>query len=100
MRIDPCNSWCAPDNAGICRYCGWPKDRTEMGLQLYDVHTDQTREATQEDIEGLQAMANAYGALRAAVADTHARLLTQIEDIKRRHTPLLVEVPDPVVPGA
>ena len=69
-----------------------------MGLQLYDVQTDTTREATQEDLDGLQAMAGAYGALRAAVADTHARLLIQIDDIKRRHTPLLVEVPQ--VPGA
>lgn len=71
-----------------------------MALTLFDIKTDTTREATQADLDALEAMAQAYGSLRTAVADTHARLLTQIEDIKRRHQPVIDDNPAPVVAGA
>ena len=89
MRPEPCLSWCAPDALGNCRYCGWPRDRSLMPVTMYDATLDRTREVTQQDVDALLAVQQAYGALRTAMAHAHARLLNQRDDILRRGTPVV-----------
>jgi hypothetical protein len=55
-----------------------------MPLKLYDIEIDDTREPTQEDIDRLTAVQQAYGKLRAFMAQTHAELLVEIERARRR----------------
>jgi len=55
-----------------------------MGLVIYDIETDQTREVTQADIDRLTAVASAYGRLRVEVERVHAALLAEIKAIKGR----------------
>ncbi len=64
-----------------------------MALKLYDIEIDDTREPTQEDIDRLTAVQQAYGKLRALVAQTHAEMLVEIERFRRRHR-AVVDVPD------
>ena len=67
-----------------------------MALKLYDIEIDDTREPTQEDIDRLTAVQQAYGKLRALVAQTHAEMLVEIERFRRRHR-AVVDVPDKVI---
>lgn len=55
-----------------------------MALKIYDVQNDEMREATQADIDALMAVQQAYGKLRTAVAQTHAVLMLDIAEIKRK----------------
>lgn len=55
-----------------------------MALSIYDIGIDATREATQADIDMLMAVSNAYGRLRAAVADTHAELVHTIAGLRSK----------------
>ena len=64
-----------------------------MGLKIYDVELDEHREATQADIDMLTAAAQAYGKLRAFVAQTQGELMAEIERVKARGRPV-VDVPD------
>ncbi len=64
-----------------------------MGLTLYDIEIDATREVTQADIDALTAVQQAYGKLRAFAAQTHAELMAEIARVKQRGKPV-VNVPD------
>lgn len=56
-----------------------------MGLRLYDVTTDETRDATQHDLDVLMVAQQAYGKLRQAVAETHAWVLDEIAALNERN---------------
>ena len=64
-----------------------------MPLTIYDVTIDDTREATQADIDMLTAVQQAYGRLRTAMQQTHAELMMEVGRVKQRGKPL-VEVGD------
>lgn len=55
-----------------------------MTLRIYDINIDETRDATQDDIDTLMAVNNAYGRLRTAVADVHTEVLAAVKDIKNK----------------
>lgn len=56
-------------------------------LWIYDASLDEVREATQKDIAALQTVANAYGQLKAHVANlTDATEL--VRQWERSHNPL------------
>ena len=55
-----------------------------MALQIYDVELDKNREATQADIDALQAAANAYAALRRHVAEVHENLMLNVAQLRQR----------------
>lgn len=59
-----------------------------MTLKIYDVRNDETREVTQEDIDRLAAVSQAYGRLRTTMADAHAVLMQQLDLIGQRGKPL------------
>ena len=64
-----------------------------MTVTMYDVTKDETREVTQQDVDLLQAVSQAYGKLRQAAAQAHIELLAEIDRVKLRGQPV-VEVPD------
>lgn len=64
-----------------------------MPVTIYDVSIDATREVTQEDIDMLTATAQAYGRLRAAVAEIEAVRMSLVQEVLRRGKPV-IEVPD------
>ena len=84
MRPEPCNSWCVPDARGNCRYCGWPKDRSNMTVTFYDVKIDEHRDATQVDLDCYAATAKAYGKLRRAVETIQAELIAEVKTIRSK----------------
>lgn len=79
-RPDRCNSWCMPDRKGVCKFCGWIKRTADMPLELYDITIDQRREVTQEDIDRLCLIEQAYGKIRHELKGIHNDLL---EDLTR-----------------
>lgn len=54
------------------------------GLRIYDVNTDAYRDATQADIDQLQAVANAYGRLRNRINEDHAVLQNELKAIRSK----------------
>lgn len=55
-----------------------------MPLTIFDIRIDGTREVTQGDIDRLVIAEQAYGRLRAALAETHAWVRSQIAEIDAR----------------
>lgn len=53
-------------------------------LRIYDVHTDEYRDATQVDLDQMQAVVNAYWRLRASIAQDHEQLQRELREIKSR----------------
>lgn len=53
-------------------------------FRIYDITKDDYREATQVDLDCLQAVANAYGRLRQTVDQHHAKLMAEIKTIHER----------------
>ena len=64
-----------------------------MPVTRYDIEIDGTREVTQADVDMLTAVEQAYGKLRAAIAQTHAELMAEVEAVKRRGRPV-IEMPE------
>lgn len=62
-------------------------------LKIYDITIDDHREVTQADIDRLMATEQAYGKLRAFVAQTHGELLVEIGLAMKRNRPV-VDAPD------
>ena len=54
------------------------------GLRIYDVHTDAYRDATQVDLDQLQAVSQAYGRLRDRIAEDHAQLQVELKTIRSK----------------
>jgi hypothetical protein len=53
-------------------------------LRIYDIVQDDYRDATQVDLDCLQAVQNAYGRLRRTLDQDHATLLAEIKSIRER----------------
>ena len=56
-----------------------------MALTVWDRTLGATRDATQEDIDALQAASDALGRLVAAVSETAADLRVQVHTIQQRY---------------
>lgn len=53
-------------------------------LRIYDLFHDEYRDATQVDLDMLQATANAYGRLRGRIAEDHEQLQTELKLIRSK----------------
>lgn len=84
MRPEPCISWCLYEK-GTCKFCGWPKDRTTMALRMWDVAMGAARDATQEDIDIMQAKLNAFGRLITEFRQIEGTMTNEIGEIQERY---------------
>jgi hypothetical protein len=88
MRPERCLSWCLYNQQGECQFCGWPREREiepmTGKLRIYDISTDDWRDATQLDIDMLGAVSHTYGVLRATVEQQHAALQERIKLMKSK----------------
>jgi hypothetical protein len=57
-----------------------------MAVRIYDVTRDETREASQWDIDRLELVSNAYGELRRQVEQAHQNLLAKLADLRQRQS--------------
>ena len=55
-----------------------------MTPRMYDIHTDESRDVTQDDIDELMIAQQAYGRLRQAVTDTHEWVRGEIAALRER----------------
>ena len=55
-----------------------------MTVTFYDIKIDERREVTQADIDMMTATVQAYGKLRAFVAQTQAELMAEVERVRVR----------------
>jgi endonuclease/exonuclease/phosphatase family metal-dependent hydrolase len=54
------------------------------GLRIYSIITDEYRDATQADLDQLQAVERAYGRLRARIDEDHAQLQAELKLIRSK----------------
>lgn len=47
-------------------------------LRIYDISLDEYRDVTQEDVDRMVAVVQAYGAIRKAVSDAHSQAMFAI----------------------
>lgn len=60
-----------------------------MAPVFYDIEIDASREVTQQDVDRMTACVQAYGKLRAAVAQIQTELMMEMERIKARGKPVV-----------
>jgi hypothetical protein len=57
-----------------------------MALKVWDIHSNASREATQLDIDILEAKVNAFGRLLSTLRVIEAELGIQVTMIQQRHS--------------
>jgi hypothetical protein len=55
------------------------------GLRIYDIQLDGFRDATQKDLDDLNAVSKAYGKLRGLVAQVHSELVDGLRQIREKY---------------
>jgi hypothetical protein len=65
------------------------------GLKIFDMELGNNRDATQADLDGLQARSNAYGRLRSYVTQIQVDLLDELAEIRRGRSVLNEQPDDP-----